>query len=149
MSPVLKAFLQRWLINTVAVLVAVYIVDGIHYQNTLDLFVATLVLGILNTFLRPLLMLLSLPVLLLTFGLFMLFINATVLYFVGFLLKPHFHVTSFWSAFWGALVISVVSLALSAITGTGNMRVKVGSGGSDGPPRKGGEGGGSGPVIDV
>lgn len=146
MSTPLKTFLQRWMINTLAVLVAVYIVDGIHYQKTLDLFVASLLLGILNAFLRPILMLLSLPLLLFSLGLFMLAINALVLYFVGFLLKPHFHVDGAWAAFWGALVISFVSLVLNFLAGTGTARISVRRGGAKPPPDRPD---GKGPIIDV
>ena len=142
----MKTFLQRWMINTLAVLVAVYVVDGIHYQNPLDLFVASLMLGILNAVLRPVLMLLSLPLLLFTLGLFMFVINALVLYFVGFLLKPHFHVDGFGAAFWGALIISFVSLVLNSVTRTGKAHIKV-QRGNPKPPRDRGDGGG--PVIDV
>ena len=67
----LKVFLERWLISTLAVLVAAQIVHGIDYDTNTDLFVASLLLGILTTFLRPLLMLISLPLLILTLGLFM------------------------------------------------------------------------------
>src|SRR6266567_4431850 len=98
-----KKFIQSWLINTLAVLVAVYVVKGIHYEQPLDLFVASLLLGILNAVLRPILLILALPLLLFTLGLFMLVINALLLYFVGFVLHPHFYVDSFGAAFWGAL----------------------------------------------
>jgi len=125
MSSGVKKFILSWTINTLAVLVAVYIVKGINYQEPLDLLVASLVLGILNAILRPILVILALPLLLVTLGIFLLVINALVLYFVGFLLRPHFYVNDFWSAFWGALVISLVSLVLNSLTGTGNTRVKV------------------------
>ena len=104
----LKEFLQRWIISTVAALIATYLVHGITYQTWLDLLVATFILGLLNTFVRPILMLFSLPLLIFTLGLFTLIINALLLYFVGFLLAPKFNVTSFGAAFWGALVISTV-----------------------------------------
>src|ERR1039458_3001363 len=106
-------FLQSWLINTLAVLVAWYIVPGIHFgQNSSFLapFIASLVLGILNAFIRPVLMLLALPLLIFTLGLFTLVINALLLYFVGVLLAPHFQVDTFGSAFLGALIISIVSI---------------------------------------
>src|SRR5258706_15464316 len=119
MNPAMKSFLQRWVINTLAVLVATYMVHGIHYDKALDLFVASLLLGILNAVLRPLLLLLSLPLLILTLGLFMLVINALLMLVVSTLLKPHFYVDGFWPAFWGAFVISVVSLFLNTFTGTG------------------------------
>src|SRR5438046_694912 len=110
MSEKLKAFIQRWVISTVAVLVATYIVPGIKFEHWQDLFVATLVLGLLNSFLRPILMLLSLPLLIFTLGLFTIVINALLLLLVDWLLRPKFVVETFGSAFWGALVISILSL---------------------------------------
>jgi putative membrane protein len=146
MQPKLKKFIRSWLINTLAVGVAGCIVKGIHYENFPDLIIASLVLGILNAFVRPIIMLLALPLLILTLRLFMLVINALLLYFVGILLHPYFYVDDFWSAFWGALVISIVSIALNALTGTGGARVEFRRGKR--PPTPGG-GDGGGPVIDV
>ena len=140
----LKKFLISWLINTLAVLVAVYLVQGINYQKPLDLVVASLLLGILNAVVRPFLMFLALPLLIFTLGLFTLIINALVLYFVGNLLRPHFSVDSFWSAFWGALVVSIVSVVLNTLTGTGKTRVRF-----ERHRRPPGNDHGSGPVIDV
>jgi putative membrane protein len=147
MQPGFKKFIQSWLINTLAVLVAVYLIKGIHYEKPLDLFAASLVLGILNSFLRPIIMLLALPLLIFTLGLFMLVINALLLYFVGFLLQPHFYVDGFWTAFKGALIISVVSLLLNSLTGAGQSRIRVHRGRP--PPDAGRHDGGNGPVIDV
>jgi putative membrane protein len=140
-----RRFLQSWLINTLAVLMAVYLLKGIHYQKPLDLIMASLLLGVLNAVLRPILMLLTLPLLIFTLGLFTLVINAFLLYFVGNLLRPEFRVDSFWDAFWGALVISLVSLVLNTLTGTGKARVRIERHRT--PP--GGGQGGSGPIIDV
>ncbi len=147
MSQKLKTFIQRWIISTVAVLVATFVLRGrIDYGNWLDLLVATLVLGLLNGFLRPLLMLLSLPLLIFTLGLFTLVINAALLLLVSALLgKDHFKVDGFWTACLGALIISVVSLLLNSITGTGDARVSVRRGK---PPVKQDDDKG-GPVIDV
>lgn len=139
----LRSFLQSWLICTLAVLVAVYLVPGLRYQKPLDLVAASLLLGILNAVLRPLLLLLALPLLIFTLGLFMLVINALLLYLVGFLLQPHFSVEDFWVAFWGALVISIVSVILNTLTGTGHAQVKIQR--QKPPPRNDGNG----PVIDV
>ena len=144
MPPKLKKFLQSWLINTLAVLVAAYVLKGIHYEKPLDLLVASLLLGILNSVIRPVLLVLALPLLVFTLGFFLLVINAVVLYFVGFLLRPHFYVEDFWSAFWGALIISVVSLVLNTLTGTGNARFQFER---RRPPSK--PDSGSGPVIDI
>ena len=144
MSPALKKFIQGWAINTLAVLVATQIVrSGIHYDSVTGLLVATLVLGILNTFLRPVLLFLSLPLLIFTLGLFTLVINALLLYWVGHLVEG-FHVDTFRAAFWGALIISIVSLVLNSVTGTGNSRITVSKSKSPPDRRDGG-----GPVIDV
>ena len=142
----LKSFLQRWLINTLAVLMAVSVVKGLRYEKTLDLFMASLLLGVLNTFLRPLILLLTLPLLIFTLGLFTFVINALLLYFVAYILRPHFYVDDFWSAFWGALVISLISLVLNVLTGTGKSRVKFHRGRR--PPESDRDDG-NGPVIDV
>src|SRR5712691_11152165 len=140
-----KKFIQSWFINTLAVLVAVYLVSGIRYNKPLDLLVASLLLGILNAVLRPILMFLALPLLIFTLGLFTLVINALLLYFVGYVLRPHFYVDNFWSAFWGALIISIVSLILNTMTGAGSSRIRFQRGRR--PPGSGQNGGG--PVIDV
>ena len=147
MPPKLKVFLQRWIISTVAVLVATHLVRGIHYEKWEDLLIATLVLGLLNTFLRPILLLLSLPLLIFTLGLFTLVINALLLLLVDWLLKSTFHVDGFKSAFWGALVISLVSLLLNSLTGTGNSRIEIKRGKQ--PDKRDDDSTGSGPVIDV
>ncbi len=121
----LKQFLKRWAVSTVAVLVATYVVPGIRYERWPDLLIATLVLGLLNGFLRPLLMLVSLPLLILTLGLFTLVINALLLLVVNWLLSPKFVVDGFKAAILGALVISVVSMLLNVVTGTGRAKVTV------------------------
>jgi putative membrane protein len=142
----LVRFAQSWLINTVAVMVAVMILHrGISYDDKLtNLLVASLLLGILNAFVRPILMLIALPLLIFTLGLFTFVINALLLYFVGWLLQPNFVVTSFSYAFLGALIISIISMALNLLTG--NARVSVQRGPPPGPPKNPG---GDGPVIDV
>jgi len=142
-----KKFLQSWLINTLAVLVAVYIVPGIRFKDDSlwTPFVTSLVLGILNAFIRPILMLLALPLLIVTLGLFTLVINALLLLFVSFLLGRYFVVDSFGAAFLGALVISIVSLILNFVTGTNRSRIRVVH--RRRPPDS--DQGGNGPVIDV
>ena len=139
-------FLQSWLINTLAVALAVLILRGhIRYGSPMDLLGASLLLGILNAFVRPILMLIALPLLIFTLGLFMLVINALLLYFVGVLLAPHFQVDTFGYAFAGAAIISIVSMALNVLTG--NARVSVQRRRPPAPPDNPGSGGG--PVIDV
>jgi putative membrane protein len=131
-------------INTLAVLVAVSILrHSIDYGGPLDLFVASLLLGILNAVLRPVLMLLTFPILIVTLGLFRFVINALLLLLVGWLLGSHFSVHGFWAAFWGALIISLVSSILNVLTGSSRMRVRRPRRPPD-PPDDG-----DGPVIDV
>jgi putative membrane protein len=139
-------FLQSWVINTVAVLVAVMVLrGGITYEDKLEnLLIASLLLGILNAFVRPILLLIALPLLIFTLGLFTLVINALLLYLVGALMQPHFQVKSFGYAFLGALIISVISIALNLLTG--NARVSVQRRRPPGPPK---DSGGGGSVIDV
>jgi putative membrane protein len=138
-------FLGNWAINTLAVLVAVILLRGhIQCEKPADLVVAALLLGILNAFVRPILMLLALPLVLFTLGLFMLVINALLLYFVGVLMGPHFQVDSFGFAFLGAIIISLVSTALNALTGMGQARVTFHH--RPRPPKSDHD---NGPVIDV
>jgi len=138
-------FLQSWVINTFAVLVAAIVLRGhIHYESLAYLIVASLLLGILNAFVKPILMLLALPLVILTLGLFTFVINALLLYFVGVLMGPHFQVDSFGFAFAGAFIISVVSITLNILTGTGNSRVTIHR---RRPPEKKSDD--DGPVIDV
>ncbi|HTR43251.1 MAG TPA: phage holin family protein [Pseudomonadales bacterium] len=120
-------FLGTWAINTLAVAVAVAVLRGhISYQHWSDLLIATFVLGLLNAFVRPILLLLALPLVLVTLGLFTLVINAVLLYFIGYLLHPHFQVDSFRYAFLGAVIIAVVSIALNLLTGNTRMTVQKG-----------------------
>jgi putative membrane protein len=141
----LKEFLQRCVITAVAVLIATQMIPGIQYDNWHGLAVATIVLVLLNAFIRPVLMFLSLPLVVLTLGIFIIVINAVLLYFVG--RMKYFHVDTFGAAFWGALVISIVSLVLNSLTGSGNARVTVQRGKGPPPPSKSDTG--NGPVIDV
>jgi len=144
----LLRFLQSWVINTLAVWVAVYIVPGIHLDKNSSLlapFIASLVLGILNAFIRPILMFFALPLLIFTLGLFTLVINALLLYFVGVLLTPYFQVDTFGSAFFGAIIISIVSVTLNILTGTGGSRITIHR--HRPPPTKPNDD--NGPVIDV
>jgi putative membrane protein len=116
MSPGIKSFLQRWAVTAVGVLVAAKIVEGIHCSTNSTLLVASLLLGIFNGILRPIMMILSFPLMILTLGLFTLVINGFLLYLVGILVKD-FEVAGFWPAFKGALVISIVSVCANALIG--------------------------------
>jgi putative membrane protein len=141
-------FLQSWLINTLAVLVAVQVVNGIHFRDPglLAPVLTALVLGILNAFIRPILVVFALPLLILTLGLFMLVINALMLVFVSWLMQPYFQVETFGAALLGALIISLISGALNILTGNTKSRVAIHR---RPPPSRRDDDHGSGPVIDV
>ena len=142
----MKSFLKRWLITAVAVAVAANIVSGIDYHTPSGLILAALLLGILNAFVRPVLVVLALPLLIFTLGLFLLVINALLLYWVGHLLSPYFQVDSFGSAFWGSLIVSIISLVLNSLTKSGDSRIQFRPGKPLPRPPPGDDGG---PVIDV
>jgi len=120
----MRHFVFRWIVTTVAVMVASSLIHGIRYDSAASLIGAALLLGILNAFVRPFLLILSAPLILLTLGFFILIVNGLML-----LLVPHvvigFHVDSFWSAFWGAIIISIVSWILSAFFRGSDGRVRV------------------------
>jgi putative membrane protein len=120
----IKRFVLRWAVTTVAVMVASSVIHGIHYDTVAALIGASLLLGILNAFVRPILLILSVPVILLTLGFFILVLNGLLLLLVHSVVVG-FHVDSFWSAFWGAIVISMVSWVLSAFFRGSDGRMHV------------------------
>ncbi len=119
----MKSFLKSWVITTLAVLVAIQIVPGISYETPTGLLIATLLLGVLNAVVRPVLIFFVLPLVVLTLGLFIFVINALLLYWVGHVLKD-FHVATFWNALWGSVIISVVTIALNMLTGSNKSRIE-------------------------
>jgi putative membrane protein len=112
-------FLVRLLINAAALWVATHFVSGFAYSGSwTSLLLVALVFGLLNASVRPLLKLLTFPLLILTLGLFTFVINAVMLLITGWVserLNLGFHVAGFWAAFWGGLVISIVSLVMSLL----------------------------------
>jgi putative membrane protein len=103
-----------WLVNAVALLALPYLMSSIRVDSFATALVAALVLGLINTFIRPLLILLTLPATLLTLGLFIFVINGLLFWLVGSFVEG-FHVAGFWSAVFGAIVYSIISWALSAL----------------------------------
>lgn len=107
----------RWLVNTIALLLAVRFVPGIIYSGEWwGMLIVGLLFGLVNTYLRPLVRFLTFPLLILSLGMFTFILNAMMLSFTSWVsvkLGLGFHVDGFWPAFWGALVISVASLVIS------------------------------------
>lgn len=106
-----------WASNLVALLVAAWLVEGITYDSIWWLIFAALLFGLVNLFLRPLIILLTLPFVILTLGILLLFINALMLWLTG-ALVPDFDVADFfWAAILGALVIWLVNMGLYLLRG--------------------------------
>jgi putative membrane protein len=120
----MRHFVFRWLVTTVGVMAAAFVIKGIRYDSPEALIGAALLLGILNAFVRPILLILGAPLILLTLGLFILVVNGLMLYWVPSVVSG-FHVESFRSAFWGALVIGIISWLLSAFFRGSDGRVHV------------------------
>lgn len=115
-------FILRWFITAVAVAAAAYLAPGIHVSGGngfLVVAIMALALGLVNTVIRPILTFLSCGCIILTLGLFMLVVNAVTFYLAAWLtnifLPEAFVIDSFWSAFLGSIIVSIVSFALSLL----------------------------------
>ncbi len=104
----------RWLFLTIAIIVASYLIDGIQVSGFVSAFFAAAVLGILNAVLRPVLIVLTLPLNILTLGLFTFIINAFLLKMASGVISG-FDVRGFWPAVLGSLIISIVSWVLNSL----------------------------------
>jgi putative membrane protein len=111
----------RWLVVTAAIILASYLLDGIVIRDFFSAFFAAAALGILNALFRPILIILTLPINILTLGLFTFLINALMLKMASEII-PGFEVHGFWTAIFGSLIISVISWVLNAFV---NDRGKV------------------------
>jgi len=109
----MRGIFLRWLILTVAILITSYLLDGIYVRNFLSAFFAAAILGILNAFFRPILFILTLPITVLSLGLFTFVINAIMLMMASGVISG-FKVYGFWPAVFGSLLISLVSWILTS-----------------------------------
>ena len=121
----MKGFLVRWFVHALALVVVVYTIRGIEVESLFATIVAALVLGIINTFFRPLIIVFTVPFSIATFGGFILIINGFLLWLVSKIVKG-FTIQSFWAAFWGALLFSVVSYFLNLwINQQGRLEIRI------------------------
>jgi putative membrane protein len=121
----MRGLLIRFVVTGTAVLLTAEIIPGIEVEGPSAGIAAVILLALLNALVRPILYLLSLPFIILTLGLFMVIINALLLQLVSFLVKG-FLVEGFWPAFWGAVLISVVSSLLNLfISGEGRVEIVI------------------------
>lgn len=104
----MKNFLLTWLLTAVALIITSKVVDGIAIDNFSAAAIAVAIMGIVNAIVRPILVVLTLPLTILSLGLFLLVINAISLSLVSYL-TPGFHVNGFWAALFGSIVLSFVS----------------------------------------
>jgi len=110
----MNGILIRWLISAFSILITAYLVDGIHVSGFLSAFFAAAILGILNAFFRPILFILTLPINILSLGLFTFVINALLLLMVSGVISG-LSVDGFWAALFGSLLISLVSWLLTSL----------------------------------
>lgn len=103
-----------WILNAIALLAVAYLYPGVQVQDWKAAAIAALVLGLVNTLVKPVLVLLTLPVTIVTLGLFLLVLNALLFWAVASLV-PGFHVTGFWAAVLGAILYSVIGWLLSLL----------------------------------
>lgn len=105
--------LVGWLINALSLYVADYLIVGIAFDNWQTLLISALILGIINSLLKPIVQLVALPITIFTLGLFALIVN-TALFALAAWLIPGFSIDSFWSAFFGAILVSITSTFLNS-----------------------------------
>lgn len=123
--PPLARLIVLWLINSLALLTVAYVLPGIEVADFTTAMIAAVVLGLVNAFIRPVLILLTLPATILTLGLFIFVINGLLFWMVGSWLQG-FTVAGFWSGFFGAIVYSIISWALSsALLAENRIRVEI------------------------
>ena len=108
------ALILVWILNAVALLAVAYLLPGITVASFGSALIAALVLGLVNMLVKPVLVLLTLPITIVTLGLFLIVINALLFWFVGSVLKG-FQVNGFWWALLGAFIYSIVSGLLSRL----------------------------------
>jgi putative membrane protein len=113
--------LLRWIVNTLALAVVAHVVPNFHYDTWISLAIAAAVLGLLNAIVRPILFVLTLPLTIVTLGLFLLVLNAIMLELTDFLVSG-FRIDGFWWALVGAVLLSLVSLVTNRIGRDGGRR---------------------------
>jgi putative membrane protein len=120
----LVPFLVHWGITALSLWAASLIFRGLKFDHAGALVIAALLLGFANAVVRPLLIVLTLPLTLVTFGLFLLVINALMILLVARLVRG-FTVSGFWTAFWASIFISLLSIVIGALVSSGDPRTEI------------------------
>ncbi|MEW6068298.1 MAG: phage holin family protein [Nitrospirota bacterium] len=128
--------LLRIMINALSITIAMKLIDGITFTGEWwKMIIIGAVFGIVNSFLKPLMMLFTFPLIIFTLGLFTLVVNALMLIITAKLSGPFnlgLQIEGFWPALWGALIVSIVSMLLSWLTGLKDIKVKYHNNGYNG-----------------
>ena len=112
-------FFLTWILIAASLMITAQLVAGFEIKSFPDALITAVVLGLVNAIVKPVIKLLTLPLTIVTLGLFLLVINAVMLYLVSYLVPNAFMINSFWAAFVGAIILSLVSGVLGFITGIG------------------------------
>ena len=120
----MEGFLIRTVVVGIGLWLASQIVPGVEFQSTGTLIAAALLLGIVNAFVRPILIILTFPITLVTLGFFLLVINGLMILLVAWFL-PGFVVLGFWPAFFAAIVVSLTSWVMSGWVGSGQQKGRI------------------------
>lgn len=112
----MSGFWVRFFITACGLLLAAWLLDGLHFGGPMSLLFAALVLGVVNAIVRPILLLLTLPITVVTLGLFLLVLNGAMLGLAA-LLVPGFVVDGFWTALWGAVIVSLTGMVANWFIG--------------------------------
>lgn len=104
--------LARWVVNAIVLILIAYLLPGVAVSGFFIALITALALGLVNAIIRPILILLTLPLNILTLGLFTFVINGLLFWFVASFIEG-FTVSGFWAAFWGALILTIVSSILN------------------------------------
>lgn len=111
----MQQFITKTLVTAAAALVASWMLKGVNIDSSLTAILVAVVLGLLNTFVKPVLILLTLPVTVFTLGLFLLVINIVIVKWVA-TLVPGFTVTNWWAALWFSIIVSIFSTVIQNLT---------------------------------
>ncbi|MGA8099740.1 MAG: phage holin family protein [Candidatus Cybelea sp.] len=115
----MAGLLVRWLLNAISLAILVYWIAplfhiGVSANTWVAVVIAALAFGVINAVVRPIATIVSIPLIVITLGLFLFVLNALLLWLVG-AIVPGFHVDGFWAAFWGAIWLGIISWVINAV----------------------------------
>ena len=114
MVDILREFLAHWGVTTLALWLTSFIFHGISFSSKKSLLISALLLGFVNAVIRPVVIILTIPLTLITFGLFLLVINAVMMMLVS-VLVPGFRISGFWTAFFASIVVTLISIFVGMV----------------------------------